>query len=279
MTLLGIMQGRLLPPIAERIQCFPRGRWQEEFSLAAQIKLDAIEWIYDAYGADDNPLGTDAGISFMMALSQQHQIQVKSLCADWFMDFPLVRATAEQTRERTRQLSWLLGQCQKAGIRRVVLPFVDYSKITDEQDTQTVLAVLHSILPVAENLAIEIHLETSLPPASFADLLAHIPHPLIKVNYDSGNSAALGYDMQEEFVAYGKRIGSVHLKDRRLHGGTVPLGTGNADFTALFECLNAFQYVGDFILQVARGTAGDEMAWITRNIAILKPHLQLWLEN
>ncbi len=276
MTLLGIMQGRLLPPIAERIQCFPRGRWQEEFPLSAQIKLDAIEWIYDAYGAKENPLGTDTGISRMLALSQQHQVQIKSLCADWFMDFTLVRATAEQTNERTRHLCWLLGQCQKAGIRRVVLPFVDASKITDEQDTQTALAVLHSILPVAENLAIELHLETSLPPPSFAELLAHISHPLIKVNYDSGNSAALGYDVREEFVAYGKRIGSVHLKDRRLHGGTVPLGTGNADFTALFECLNAVQYVGDFILQVARGTAGDELAWIKHNIATMMPHLQPW---
>ena len=37
---------------------------------------------------------------------------------------------------------------------------------------------------------------------------------MIKVNYDSGNSASLGYDPTDEFAAYGERVGSVHIKDR-----------------------------------------------------------------
>jgi L-ribulose-5-phosphate 3-epimerase len=87
----------------------------------------------------------------------------------------------------------------------------------------------------------------------------------VMVNYDSGNSASLGYQPKDEFAAYGARVGSVHLKDRRKGAGTVPLGEGDTDFAALFECLGAVSYRRDFIMQVARGIAGDELQWARHN--------------
>jgi hexulose-6-phosphate isomerase len=87
----------------------------------------------------------------------------------------------------------------------------------------------------------------------------------LKVNYDSGNSSSLGYAPREEFAAYGERVGSVHIKDRLLGASTVPLGTGDADFAGLAEGLRKVAYKGDFILQVARGTSGDEVAWARQN--------------
>jgi L-ribulose-5-phosphate 3-epimerase len=93
------------------------------------------------------------------------------------------------------------------------------------------------------------------------------------VNFDSGNSASLGYDVREEFANYGTRIGSVHIKDRVRGGGTTPVGKGNADFDALFECLDAIHYAGDFVLQVARGTAGDEVNWARANREFVVRHL------
>ena len=125
-------------------------------------------------------------------------------------------------------------------------------------------------LPAAEETGIELHLETSLGPAEFAKLLDGVPHSKLKVNYDSGNSASLGYAPAEEFAAYGDRIGSVHIKDRVLNGGTVPLGSGDADFPALFSSLEKIDYRGDFTLQVARGVAGDEVAWAKQNVAWLR---------
>ena len=50
----------------------------------------------------------------------------------------------------------------------------------------------------------ELHLETSLNPQRFAELLAKVPHPMLKVNYDSGNSSSLGYHPRDEFAAYGE---------------------------------------------------------------------------
>jgi hexulose-6-phosphate isomerase len=270
MTRIGIMQGRLVPPTDNRIQCFPSERWADEFELARQAGLDCIEWIYDLYGADVNPLATDAGIAEMKALIQKTGVQVLSICADYFMDRPLVRAGAGELAERLAIFDWLLGRGALLGINRVVVPFVDASRIETDDEFESVISTLGRILPMAERTGIEIHLETSLPPARFAALLERLPHPLLKANYDSGNSSSLGYHPREEFAAYGSRVGSVHIKDRLRGGGTVPLGHGDADFPALAESLRAVNYGGDFILQVARGDPGDEVNWARQNRAFVE---------
>jgi len=134
---------------------------------------------------------------------------------------------------------------------------------------------LRTILPAAEVNGVELHVETSLGPQAFAALLEQCPHPSLRVNYDSGNSASLGYRVSEEFAAYGHRIGSVHIKDRKLGGGTVPLGTGDADLPGLFRGLAALNYSGDYVLQIARSEPGQELPWIARNLSWVAGQVQM----
>ena len=77
MSRIAIMQGRLVPPEAGRFQSFPRRSWQDEFALAARANLDAIEWIYDQYGEDVNPLGAEDGIANLKSMSRQHSVAVR----------------------------------------------------------------------------------------------------------------------------------------------------------------------------------------------------------
>jgi L-ribulose-5-phosphate 3-epimerase len=272
MTQIGIMQGRLVPPTDNRIQCFPRERWADEFALARQAGLDCIEWIYDLYGADVNPLATDAGVEKIKSLARQYSIKILSICADYFMDKPLVRASQAELDERLNTFYWLMQRGCLVGANRIVIPFVDASRIDTQAEFDEAVALLERLLLKAEKTGLEIHLETSLDPARFAELLARLPHPLIKANYDSGNSSSLGYAPCEEFAAYGERVGSVHIKDRILGGSTVPLGTGDANFSALAESLGKFAYSGDFILQAARGTSGEEVAWAKQNRLFVLEH-------
>ncbi len=272
--MLAIMQGRLVPPVENRIQSFPRERWAEEFGAAAAAGLDAIEWIYDTYGLGANPIEFADGIDCINRLAAAHQITVRSLCADYFMDFAFVRATETERQERLDHLVWLMGQAKQVGVTRMVLPFVDQSAIRDEADRDAVIETLQRALPCARATGIELHLETSLPPVEFAALLSLIPDPLVKVNYDSGNSSSLGYRPAEEFAAYGDRLGSVHIKDRILGGSTVPLGEGDADLKAVFAGVRSLNYQGDFVLQVARGKAGEEVSWAGWNRGIVQEYLK-----
>jgi hexulose-6-phosphate isomerase len=267
MPYFATMQGRLVPPEGGRFQCFPRERWRDEFSLAAQAGLDAIEWIFDVYGEDANPLVSDEGIAEMRSLCEKTGVAVRSLCADYFMDRPLLRTTQAEQAELIQKMRWLLSRCASIGIGRVVIPFVDQSRIENDDEKAEVLSVMRALLPAAESNQVELHLETSLAPQPFAALLEQCPHPLLRANYDSGNSSSLGYMPAEEFAAYGHRIGSVHIKDRVRGGGTVPLGTGNADLPAVFHGLAALGYRGDYVLQIARPEPGQELPWIAENRA------------
>ena len=271
---VGIMQGRLVPPEPGRFQSFPRTRWRDEFPLAAAANLEAIEWIYDEFGAGQNPIASDAGIAELGTLSGRYGVAVVSLCADYFMDRPIVRVTEEVLADLVARLYWLIERCHRAGIGRIVIPFVDAAKIETAEHEERVLALLQDVLPFAQLAGVEIHLETALGPAEFARFLARLPHPMLKVNYDAGNSASLGYRPQDELAAYGKRIVSVHVKDRLLGAGTVPLGTGNADLPALFAGLRRLGDRGDYVLQAARGDAGDEMSLGKCNAAFVRESIE-----
>ena len=271
MTLpIAIMQGRLSPPADGRIQSFPRDTWAEEIAAAPRAGIGAIEWIYDHFGDGANPIETDDGIARVSALAEQHSVTVASVCADWFMEERLVGDDPVERAEARERLHWLVGQGAKLGIQRIVLPFVDNSALVDRRLEDQAVDAIEELLPAARRADIELHLETSLDPAGFAQLLERLPDPAVQVNYDIGNSAALGYDPVAELAAYGSRIGSVHIKDRVLGGTTVPLGSGNANFDAVLAGLGALGYAGPFVLQVARGDRGQEVATTREQVTVVR---------
>lgn len=270
MNPIGIMQGRLVPPENGRIQSFPRARYSDEFARAAEAGFDCIEWIDGLYGADVNPIRTEQGIAAMQSLIAASGVRVLSLCADIFMECPLVGCTDAERVERLKHLRLLLKHASMLGARHVMLPFVDNASLRAIGNTAPLVALLKEALSWVEQYNIGLHLETDLPPEEFRALLDALPHPLVRVAYDIGNSASLGYDPTEELAAYGESIGSVHIKDRTLGGGTVPLGEGAADFAAVFRGLRSVDYGGIFMLQVARGEPGDEVQWAGKNLAFVR---------
>ena len=93
---LGIMQGRLLPALNGRIQGFPADNWREEFDLAARMNLINIEWIYEEENESLNPL-VNGRIEEIREAMDSTGVRVPSVCADYFMDRPWIRAG---TRDR-----------------------------------------------------------------------------------------------------------------------------------------------------------------------------------
>jgi L-ribulose-5-phosphate 3-epimerase len=111
---------------------------------------------------------------------------------------------------------------------------------------------------------VKIVFESDLPPAALAEFIEQFPHEMFGINYDSGNSAALGYDSAEEIPAYAARILNVHVKDRLLGGTTVPLGTGAADLARTIRLIEQSGYSGQYILQTARAADGDHAGALAR---------------
>ncbi len=270
---IGIMQGRLSPPEDGRIQSFPKRSWRKEFSRAQKAGLASIEWIYEAETEAHNPLGSDHGIEEVQATAKGSGVAVGSVCADYYMSERLVGDDGFPQGPVVEHLRWLLTRVGRLGARHVVLPFVDSSSLRSVE-VEGLLAVLKEVIPVAEHTEVEIHLETDLYPDEFAALLAAVDHPLVRANYDTGNSASLGYDPQRELPLLGPWLGSVHIKDRLRGGGTVPLDTGAADFGACFRLLAEIGFPGPFILQVARDEILDEVDLAAGNRRFVEDHFQ-----
>lgn len=263
---IGTMQGRLSSPRDNRIQFFPVDKWADEFAAAAQVGFDSIEWLYDLHDAASNPIATDSGIETIKSVSRQYGVQVNSLCAHCFIEKPLIGADDDKLEELLALFDWIAQRACKLGITRIVLPLEDASLLTDITELESQEEWMKRALLIAGKTRVEINIETTLPPLKLATFLNKLPHPLLKVNYDIGNSAGMGYQLQDEFTAYGDRIGSIHIKDKLLNGPTVALGTGAADFKALSEMIRKINYQGDIVLEAARGVPGDELVWAKRNL-------------
>jgi hexulose-6-phosphate isomerase len=268
------MQGRLSAPAQGRFQSFPRDSWRQELADAPAAGIDAIEWIVDMYGDGANPIDTDSGIAELLDLERKHQVRVDSICADWFMEQRLVGDDPFECAKARKKLNWLLERSKLLGITRIVLPFVDASALSNARLLDKTVELLFDVLPLAHDKGVELHLETSLGPDQFASLLSRVEDPFIRVNYDIGNSASLGYDPREEVAAYGPRIGSVHIKDRVFGGTTVPLGSGDADLPLVFAQLGELRYAGPFVLQAARGVSGEELAHVTLLSEFVRPMIE-----
>ena len=153
----------------------------------------------------------------------------------------------------------LIENSAKLGITDIVIPCVDQSTLKGEYDQTRLIENLAEPIKFATKKKINLALETDLAPIPFLDLLNKLDSDVVKVNYDIGNSASLGFDIFEEFKLYGNKISDIHLKDRVLGGGSVVLGAGNANFKSFFDVFSKIDFKGPIVMQVYRDEEGIEI--------------------
>jgi hexulose-6-phosphate isomerase len=261
---IGFMQGRLCERVDGKIQAFPWRDWALEFETAQRLGVRLMEWTLDQERLYENPLMTEAGRQRIGQLSQAHGVRVLSLTGDCFMQAPFYKAHGAERASLLKDLNAILDAAQNVGIGYVLIPLVDNGSLTNPDEEA---ALLEGLLPLRGRLVeggLKIVFESDFPAERLARFIARFPEDAFGINYDIGNSAALGYRAAEEIAAYGPRIDNVHVKDRLLAGTTVPLGTGNADFPEAFAALRKAGYAGHFILQTARAEDDDHAGAVAR---------------
>ena len=256
---IGFMQGRLSPMIGGNIQAFPKSHWREEFAAAQGIGLHLLEWTLDHDGLELNPLMTEAGRAEIRNLLARHDMEIPSITGDCFMQAPFYKASGAEAKELKQELRNVIAAAARIAARLIVVPLVDNGAIENADQHGRLLDGLGEITEKLKKFDMTIAFESDYGPQELAGFIGELPEGAFTINYDTGNSAALGFDPIEEFAAYGRRVANVHIKDRVLGGTTVPLGQGDTDFANIFSCLTALNYDGNLILQTAR-TQSDEHA-------------------
>lgn len=261
---IGFMQGRLSPLVEGKIQVFPWAHWRDEFPRAQQLGFGLMEWTLDREKLRESPLLTRAGHSEIRRLSIAHGIRVPSLTGDCFMQAPFYKAEGATRRALLVDLEAVIKACADLGIVCLVVPLVDNGALENERQESVLTEELERRLQLLRKARVAIAFESDFPPARLKGFIGSLPAGVFGINYDIGNSAALGYDPDEEIAAYGERILNVHVKDRVLGGTTVALGTGNADLPRVFRLLRERGYAGNYILQTARAADGDHAGALCR---------------
>jgi hexulose-6-phosphate isomerase len=213
---------------------------------------------------------TDSGKAEIKKAIASTGVRIDYVCADIFMQQPLVRMTEVTKSQNKEYLATIFKNAKEVGAIGVEIPFVDNSSIKNEKEKQEFTDAMKDAFNLAKDLELKISLETDLPPLEFQELLEIIDLDHVQANYDIGNSASLGFDPKEELEAYGLKILNVHVKDRKLGSTTVPLGSGNANINYVFQKLKEIGYIGGLTMQAARGendieTAKEQLQYV-RNL-------------
>jgi len=254
---IGFMQGRLSPLVDGRIQAFPWAGWREEFPTAESQGLRLMEWTLDQESLYDNPLLTLAGQNEIHALCKHHSLSIPSLTGDCFMQAPFWKVLGEERDGLQRDFKAVANACTAIGVSMIVVPLVDDGCLDNAGQEDVLVGFLESQADFFANHDLRVVFESDFGPEELARFIGRLDSNLFGINYDIGNSAALGFDPTEELAAYGHRVVNVHVKDRLLGGTTVPLGSGCADFETVFSGLAGVGYAGNYILQTARATDDD----------------------
>jgi hexulose-6-phosphate isomerase len=260
---IGFMQGRLSPMIDGKIQSFPWENWENEFKIANKIKISNMEWTLDQENLYKNPLMTVDGQNEILRHSKLYELKIPSLTGDCFMQAPFFKQD-ENKIERLVDFENIVNACGKIGVRQIVIPLVDNSSIKNELEEKILYEELMKRIDLFKLLQIQIVFESDFSDKKLQEFIAKYPKDLFGINYDVGNSAALGFNPTSEIQSYGERIYNVHIKDRVLGGTTVPLGEGDADFDKVFEALLKVNYKGNFILQTARAKNNEHEEYLIR---------------
>jgi L-ribulose-5-phosphate 3-epimerase len=272
---IGFMQGRLSDCVDGKIQAFPWCNWVSEFPAAAQNGFHLMEWTLDQERLYDNPLMTAIGQEKILGLCRQYDFSIPSLTGDCFMHAPFWKTSGRAKTKLQSDFQAISSACAALGIRMLVVPLVDNGRLETTKEEDDLVDFLLALSPFLSKHHLHVIFESDFRPSELARFIARLPAEQFGINYDIGNSAALGFSPTIEFAAYGARVKNVHVKDRLKGGTTVPLKTGNADFDAVFLALSQQNYRGNFILQTARAPADAHLEVLCR----YRDMTQQWIQQ
>ena len=239
---IGIMQGRLVDrEIKSRLQSFPWRYWRKEIKLANKNKIKFLEWTLDYNKFDYNPLIKHPKKVFKYL--KLNNVQVKTVTADFFMQKPPFL----RNNKTSDYLKKLIKIANEIDIKYIIVPLVDNSSIKKKYNEKQIIDYFKSLHTSIKFKKVKILFELDLSPSKLVKFIYKL-NKSFGINYDIGNSASYGFNFEDE-KKYFHKVFNVHIKDRKINGGSVPLGKGDVEFSKFFLFLKKIKYSGLLILQ------------------------------
>jgi L-ribulose-5-phosphate 3-epimerase len=247
---LGFMQGRFVNSEKKNcIQYFPEKNWPKEFNIANKNNFKIMEWTINSDNMLKNPL-YHGNLSSVKKMMKKYKIKIPSLTCDYFMQKPFFRIDKKKDKNKIiDKIKKIIRNGNRIGIKYYIFPLVDNASIKTLTEENILIKETKKLLKLLNKKAL-ILFETDYHPCKIINFIKKFKSRKIGINYDTGNSASLNYNFDDE-VKYLKYIKNIHIKDRVLNGHSVRLGKGNWDYKKFFKLIKK-NYKGNFILQTAR---------------------------
>ena len=268
MNNLGIMQGRLSSIVNNKIQSFPERSWTSEFSKIHKLKIRNLEWTLDYKNFYKNPLIDVNQHKKIFNLKKKYKIRINSVTCDCMMQKPFWKI--KNNKKLLSDFKKIIISCSKLNLKYLVVPLVDNGRLETKKEENYFVSKMHELTQFIKNNKVEVIFESDYKPERLQKFVKRFDLKAFGINYDTGNSAALNYDIDEEFKFYGRFIKNIHIKDRLKLGNTVRLGKGNTNFKKLLKNIKKIKYKKKLILQTARSHNGNHVKEIEANILFLK---------
>ena len=249
---LGVLQGRLQPPVDGHIQEFPT-KWFAEFKLLKDLDLHYLEWIVTKPSFSTNPI-----------LSRDYNFYgfpISSICVDHIID-PQI----QEIKFLKERLDPVCDAALQNNIPCITIPLLEESSMEPVERRKQFGDAIETL--GAEYPSLQFSFEAELGIAELTEIISRRDN--FYVTYDTGNITSYGLDHAEYVEKLATKINNVHIKDRTFAAQTVAPLTGDTDFKTIFTSLKSIEYQGPYILQTAREEDGLEKQTIRKHKRIFE---------
>jgi len=232
---IGVMQGRLSPPVDMQVQEFPLD-WKKEFQDAKHLGLCGIEWIITKGCFLNNPIINNPSL--------QETYPIISVCLDILVD---TRIASYEFLNQT------LGFVCQLGLRKFTIPILEDSDLNNDEKRKAFCGLIKEF---GERFPdIEFSFEAELDRYKLEEIISLCDN--FKVTYDTGNATSCRFNHEEYIKFFGNKINNVHLKDRLFNSRSVAPFDGDTDFLMIFKALKDINYSEAFVIQTARANTSE----------------------
>ena len=233
---IGVMLGRCSPYYGDFVQGFPENNWKNEFKISKNIGFNSIEWTFGKMNAC-NPIVSKEGRTDIKKLLEKYQLDLNSITINYFMINLMSESKLNRLSEQFKTFTNLISYCKDLSISYLIIPILDNSTLSNKIKYNNFIYNLKMFLDNNDLGNIWILLESDFSPKKINLLLKNFVNYNVAINYDTGNSSANDFIVEEEFESYGTYIKNIHIKDRKLKGESVNLGEGNFKFKKFYDLI------------------------------------------
>jgi sugar phosphate isomerase/epimerase len=202
------------------------GSEAEQFAAARALGADGVELRFGATTGEGTPLLQPGRPAALRSQARAAGVTLASVFAGYLLTQSLHTPDEEAGRQHAEVLRAAVTAAAEAGARVVVLPLFGAVEPRDELAVRALIETLRPCADQAAAVGVVLGLETTLPVTALLALVRRLNHPAMRIAYDVGAAAALGWDSVADLKLLGDTVCQLRVRDGTADGRPMPLGQG-----------------------------------------------------